>query len=82
MDVESWKNKERAVSMPNGMWTTLRGILLMTANERKAEAETWRKLAQETAEDGTPKYQNAVKNYQFWIRLQADVDEILERIGI
>ena len=82
MDVEGWKNKERAVSMPNGMWTTLRGILLMTANERKTEAEAWKKLAQETEEDGTPKYKNAAKNYQFWIRLQADVDEILEKIGI
>lgn len=71
---------ETSVTMPNGLWASLRTFLLMSTNFRKDEANAWAKLAQEKKEDGSPRFPNAEGNIQFWKDMQEDIEEILRRI--
>ena len=79
-ELNEWMGQEKAVTMPNELWSSLRVFLLMTTSYRKDEALSWGKLAQEKNEDGTPKYPKAEENSEFWFDMQADIEKVLRRL--
>lgn len=66
----------KTVTLTHEQWSTLCIYLLSTTQYRKGEQSAWEKLAQETNEDGTPRFRNAADNAQYW----ADMDEKLTKI--
>lgn len=38
----------------------------MSTKHREGEAKAWAELAEEKAEDGSPKYMNAAGNAEYW----------------
>ena len=78
--LSNWMQEDKAVTMPNELWSSLRVFLLMTTNFRKDEALSWGRLAQEKNEDGTPKYPKAEGNSEFWFDMQADMEKVLRRL--
>lgn len=51
-----WDKQEKTVTMTREQWTTLTTYLLMSTKHREGEAKAWAELAEEKAEDGSPKY--------------------------
>ncbi len=50
--------------------------ILITTNHRKEAADTWKKLAEEKNDDGTPKYKNAAGNASWWEESEERLTEI------
>ena len=75
-----WDKKEKTVTMTREQWTTLTTYLLMSTKHREGEAKAWAELAEEKAEDGSPKYMNADKNAEYWRELVTDIEEIRKKI--
>ena len=50
--------------------------ILATTNHRKDAAEAWDKLAQETNADGTPKYEHAKSNADYYRNLSVRLEAI------
>ena len=66
----------RTVTLTDEQWNCLTTYLVMSTNYRKAEAEGWAKLAEETNEDGSPMFKHAAENAQYF----EELDERLETI--
>lgn len=71
-----WEEQERTVVLTNELCSTLQCYILMTTNYRKGEIEAWEKLAQETDENGAPKFKNAASNAQFWRDMEIQLQQI------
>jgi hypothetical protein len=71
-----WEEQERTVTLTNELCNMLQCYILMTTNHRKGEIEAWEKLAQETDENGTPKFKNAASNAQFWRDMEIQLQQI------
>lgn len=71
-----WEEQERTVALTNELCSTLQCYILMTTNYRKGEIEAWEKLAQETDENGAPKFKNAASNAQFWRDMEIQLQQI------
>lgn len=71
-----WEEQERTVTLTNELCSTLQCYILMTTNYRKGEIEAWEKLAQETDENGAPKFKNAASNAQFWRDMEIQLQQI------
>jgi hypothetical protein len=71
-----WEEQERAVTLTNELCNMLQCYILMTTNHRKGEIEAWEKLAQETDENGAPKFKNAASNAQFWRDMEIQLQQI------
>ena len=74
--LEAWGKEERSVTLTNDEWSKLTVYILMTTQHRKREIETWERLSTEKKEDGTPKFENAKSNAEFW----RETDSVLEQI--
>lgn len=72
----SWEQQSKAVTLTNELCSTLQCYILMTTNYRKGEIEAWEKLAQETDENGAPKFKNAASNAQFWRDMEIQLQQI------
>lgn len=71
---------ETNITLTNDQRITLRLYLLMTKNYRGEEREAWEKLATEQNEDGTPKFQHAKSNAEFWADMDKEINEIIEAL--
>lgn len=71
-----WEEQERTVTLTNELCNMLQCYILMTTNHRKDEVEAWEKLAQETDENGAPKFKNAASNAQFWRDMEIQLQQI------
>lgn len=74
-----WEEQERTVTLTNELCNMLQCYILMTTNHRKDEVEAWEKLAQETDENGAPKFKNAASNAQFWRDMEIQLQQIYTR---
>lgn len=72
-----WEKQERTVTLTNELCSTLKCYILITTNYRKDELKAWEKLAQETDENGVPKFKNAAGNAQFWQDMEIQLQQIL-----
>lgn len=50
----------------------------MTTKHREGELKAWEELAQETDENGAPKFKSAASNAQFWRDMELQLQQILE----
>lgn len=75
-----WENKERAVTLTNGLWSSLTCFLIMTTHYREKEAEAWEELSQEKDENGMPVFRNAKSNAEFWREMIQKLDKIKAEI--
>lgn len=71
-----WEEQERTVTLTDELCNMLQCYILMTTNHRKDEVEAWEKLAQETDENGAPKFKNAASNAQFWRDMEIQLQQI------
>lgn len=76
-----WEEQERAVTLTNELCSTLQCYILMTTNHREGELKAWEELAQETDENGAPKFKNAAGNAQFWRDIEPQLQQILEALN-
>lgn len=72
----SWEQQPKTVTLTNELCSMLQCYILMTTNHRKGEIEAWEKLAQETDENGEPKFKNAASNAQFWRDMEIQLQQI------
>lgn len=75
-----WDKQEKTITMTREQWATLTTYLLMSTKHREGEAKAWAELAEEKAEDGSPKYMNAAGNAEYWRELVTDIEEIRKKI--
>jgi hypothetical protein len=75
-EVDTWGKKCRTVTLTNDEWSTLTTYLLMSTKYRTGERDAWRKLAAEVQPDGTPRFQNAASNAEYWDEAIATLDRI------
>lgn len=78
--MNNWETKKRAVTLTNAQWSHLTTYILMTTKYREGEREAWEKLSKETNEDGTPAFESAASNAEFWGKIIADLDTIRKTI--
>ena len=77
---KAWEQKRRSVTLTNEQWYRLSFYILATTNYRKGEKEAWEKLALEKNEDGTPLFENAAPNVEYYEKLEKSLTEIIETI--
>ncbi len=75
------KMQPKTVTLTNGLWNDLQVYILMTTKHREGELKAWEELAQETDENGTPKFKNAASNAQFWRDMEPQLQQILEALN-
>lgn len=78
--LEAWEKEERAVTLTNNEWSKLTTYIIMSANFRKREAESWEKLSTEKKDDGTPRFQHAASNAEYWREMDAMLEQISRKI--
>ena len=78
--VRAWEKESRTITLTNAEWNKLTTYLIMSANYREREAEAWEKLSTETKDDGTPKFEHAKSNAEFWKDMDAKLKQIREKI--
>lgn len=76
----SWEQQPKTVTLTNGLWNDLQIYILMTTKYREGELKAWEELAQETDENGAPKFKNAASNAQFWREMEPQLQQILEAL--
>lgn len=72
----SLEQQPKTVTLTNELCSTLQCYILMTTNYRKGELKAWEELAQETDENGAPKFKNAASNAQFWRDMEIQLQQI------
>lgn len=72
----SWEQQPKTVTLTNELCSTLQCYILMTTKHREGELKTWEELAQETDENGAPKFKNAASNAQFWRDMEIQLQQI------
>lgn len=77
---EIWENTLRSVTLTNEQWNTLTCYILMTTQHRKGEREAWEALSKELKDDGTPRFEHAASNAQYYAELDAELEKIKEII--
>lgn len=77
---EDWGNQPKTVTMTNHQWNRLTVYLLMSTQYRMGEQESWEKLAQENNRDGSPVFQHAASNADFWKEMNDDLENIKAEI--
>lgn len=77
----SWEQQPKTVTLTNGLWNDLQIYILMTTKHREGELKAWEELAQETDENGEPKFKNAASNAQFWRDMEPQLQQILETLN-
>lgn len=71
-----WEQQPKTVTLTNELCSTLQCYILMTTKHREGELKTWEELAQETDENGAPKFKNAASNAQFWRDMEIQLQQI------
>lgn len=59
----------------------LQCYILMTTKHREGELKAWEELAQETDENGAPKFKSAASNAKFWRDMELQLQQILEALN-
>lgn len=75
-ELEEWEREEKTVTLTRGQWYMLTTFLVMTANYRVKEAESWESFIGEMNEDGSPMFAQASENAKFWRRMIEEIDLI------
>ena len=76
----SWEQQPKTVTLTNELCSTLQCYILMTTKHREGELKAWEEMAQETDENGAPKFKNAASNAQFWRDMEPQLQQILEAL--
>lgn len=77
----SWEQQPKTVTLTNELCSTLQCYILMTTKHREGELKAWEELAQETDENGAPKFKNAASNAQFWRDMEPQLQRILKTLN-
>ena len=77
---EEWGKTERSVTLTNAQWNKLTCYLLMTTQHRQNEQKFWAELAKEKKADGTPAFEHAASNAEYYRELEIELAKI--RIAI
>ena len=77
----SWEQQPKTVTFTNELCSTLQCYILMTTKHREGELKAWEELAQETDENGAPKFKNAASNARFWRDMEPQLQQILEALN-
>lgn len=80
-ETTSWEQQPKTVTLTNELCSTLQCYILMTTKHREGELKAWEELAQETDENGAPKFKNATSNAQFWRDMEPQLQKILEALN-
>lgn len=80
MDTREWEQTPKAVTLTNDEWCTLTTYLLMSTGYREREMEAWEKLSKEMNPDGTPRFENAKGNAEYWQDMIARLEQIRLKI--
>lgn len=76
----SWEQQPKTVTLTNELCSTLQCYILMTTKHREGKLKAWEEMAQETDENGAPKFKNAASNAQFWRDMEPQLQQILEAL--
>lgn len=76
----SWEQQPKTVTLTNELCSTLQCYILMTTKHREDELKAWEELAQETDENGAPKFKNAASNAEFLRDMEPQLQQILEAL--
>lgn len=79
-EATSWEQQPKTVTLTNELCSILQCYILMTTNHRKEELKVWEELAQETDENGEPKFKNAVSNAEFLRDMELQLQQILRAL--
>lgn len=80
MDTREWEQTPKTVTLTNAEWSTLTTYLLMSTRHRERELEAWEKLSKEKNPDGTPRFENAESNAEYWREMIAKLEQIRLKI--
>lgn len=80
-EATSWERQPKTVTLTNELCNTLQCYILMTTKHREDELKALEELAQETDENGAPKFKNAASNAQFWRDMEPQLQQILEALN-
>lgn len=80
-ETTNWEQQPKTVTLTNELCSTLQCYILMTTKHREGELKAWEELAQETDENGAPKFKNAASNAQFWRDMEPQLQQILEALN-
>lgn len=65
VEATSWEQQPKTVTLTNRLWHILQFYILSNTHNREERLKVWEELAQETDENGEPKFKNAVSNAEF-----------------
>lgn len=80
MDTKEWGQISKAVTLTNDEWSTLTTYLLISTGYREREREAWEKLSREKKQDGSPRFENAESNAEYWRDMIAALEQIRLKI--
>lgn len=80
-EATSWEQQPKTVTLTNELCSTLQRYILMTTKHREGEIKAWEELAQETDENGAPKFKNAASNAEFLRDMEPQLQQILEALN-
>lgn len=80
MDTREWEQTPKTVTLTNSEWSTLTTYLLMSTRYRERELEAWEKLSKKKKQDGSPRFENAESNAEYWRDMIARLEQIRLKI--
>ncbi len=79
-EVTSWEQQPKTVTLTNRLCNILQFYILSSTHSRKESLKAWEELAQETDENGEPKFKNAVSNAKFLRDMEQQLQQILKAL--
>ena len=80
MDTRDWEQTPKTVTLTNDEWLALTTYILMSTGYRERELEAWEKLSKEKKPDGSPRFENAESNAEYWRDMIARLEKIRLKI--
>jgi hypothetical protein len=79
-EATSWEQQPKTVTLTNRLWNILQFYILSNTHNREERLKVWEELAQETDENGEPKFKNAVSNAEFLRDMELQLQQILKAL--
>nr|DAN88710.1 MAG TPA: hypothetical protein [Caudoviricetes sp.] len=79
-EATSWEQQPKTVTLTNRLWHILQFYILSDTHNREERLKVWEELAQETDENGEPKFKNAVSNAEFLRDMELQLQQILKAL--
>lgn len=79
-EATSWEQQPKTVTLTNRLWNILQFYILSNTQDRKERLKAWEELAQETDENGEPKFKKAASNAEFLRDMELQLQQILKAL--